>query len=88
MSFVTVSLQVYVVDTGLPLWCSGRASALGVGTIPCRVTQKALKMVVMAALLGAQSCRVSIKCQDKWTSRTGNIPRKRHDIMKQLLKAA
>ena len=43
------------------------------------VIPKTLKMVVVAVLLGAQ---------DKWTSSTGNLPRKCRDITEQLLKAA
>ena len=31
--------------------------------------------------------RLSRWCQDKWTSRTGNLPVKRRDITEQLLKA-
>ena len=46
----------------------------------------------MAALLGAQGCgwlalRRTVWCRDKWTSSTGNLPTKRHDITETLLKS-
>ena len=72
---------------------TGRASA-SVWEVACslaaRVIRKTLKMVVMAAFIGAQGCRVSITtdwCQDKWTKSLGNLPRKRRDITKQIMKA-
>ena len=61
-----------------PQLCSGRVSALERevdGSILCRVIPKTLKMVVVAALLGAQGYMFSVTIgwfQDKWTSSTGN----------------
>ena len=73
-----------------PVW-----TARGCGFDHVQVIQKTLKLVVMVALLGTQGCRVAGLalqltgwCQDKWTSSTGNLPRKRRDITEQLLKAA
>ena len=59
------------------------------GSSPGLVMPKTFKMIVMAVLLVAQGCGVSITtdrlCQDRWTSSTGNLPRKRHDITETLL---
>ena len=42
----------------------------------------------MAALrVKGLALRLTDWCQDKWTSRTGNLPRKRRDITAKLLKA-
>ena len=47
-------------------------------------------MVEMAALLGAQGLALHMTgwCHDKWTSSTGNLPRKRSHIIEKLLKVA
>ena len=62
------------------------------GLIPCWVLPKTFQMVEMDALLGAQDCGKALHqtgwCPDKWTSSTGNLPRKRCDIVEKLLKAA
>ena len=76
----------------LPRWCSGKAYTSVwdvVGSIPCRVLQNTLTMVVMAALIGAQCCGVAALqltgyCRDKWTSSTGKLPMYRRDITEQL----
>ena len=77
-------------------WCSGRAFAPGAGSCGFDLLPghtKALKLVVMAALLGDQgfaglALRLTGWCQDKYISSTGNLHRERRDITGTLLKAA
>ena len=55
---------------------------------PSRVIPNTLKMAVMAALrVAGLALKLTGLCQVKWTSSTGNLPRKRHDISEKLLKA-
>ena len=58
-------------------------------------TLKTSKIAAMNAFLVAQGCgvaglivRLTVLCEDKWTSGTGNLPRKLRDLTEKLLKAA
>ena len=71
-----------------PLWPRMREVA---GSIPSQAIPKTLKMVVIAALLGAQGCGLVLQltcwCRDKWTSSTGNLPRKRCDLTVKIVES-
>ena len=93
---VQIQIKIYTVRILLTrssfllfTWCSGRASSSGAGgrgfdtrpwTLKKWLPSLALRFAGMALLIGW--------CQDKLTSSTGNLPRKRRDITEQLLKAA
>ena len=55
------------------------------GSIHSRVIQKTLKMEVMAFPYKCTATRLTRCFQDKWTSITGNLPWKCHNIIEYIL---
>ena len=56
------------------------------GSIPVLVIANTLKIEIMTFRFAAHECGVPLRptswCHDKWTSSTGNLPKKRRDITK------